>query len=90
MAVAESNGKLRGKDAILRVMAERPGEWEQQAIIRAIMDRGWINPEAKTPKEAIRVAIKRLVDVGEVERLRPGVLRLVERSVQEEEEVPAV
>lgn len=91
--VAAINGKPpRGRDAILRVMRERPGEWNQMDIVRAIMDKGWIDPNAKTPKEAIRVAIKRLVDGGELERLRPGVLRFPAHgsNLLNEEEVPAV
>lgn len=62
----------RGREAVRRVMREEPGTaWQQAAIVQTVMLRGWIDPNAKQPEAAIRVAVRRLAEDGELEKV-PG------------------
>jgi hypothetical protein len=78
----------RGREAIRRVMRENPKPWKQRDLIAAIRDRGWIDPNAKQPDAAIRIAVRRLAEAGEIEKVpgMAGVYRLKDSSVTTLEE----
>jgi hypothetical protein len=88
-AVAPPNGKVespRGRDAVRRVMQERPHDvWRLTSLVGEITRRGWIDPEARDPASAIRVAARRLADTGEIEKVGTGRYRLVSGRSDAEE-----
>src|SRR5436189_98067 len=62
----------RGQEAVRRLMRESVREWRPADLIAEIQRRGWIDPAAKTPGAAVRVALRRLVDAGEVVKVEQG------------------
>ena len=60
----------RGRAAVRRIVAERPGPWKVIEIKRQIQMRGW--PYSASGVEA---ACRRLVADGEAERITKGVYR---------------
>jgi hypothetical protein len=69
----------RGRDAVLRVMAENPGRtWKVIDLKREILGRGW----APSPK-AVEANLKRMRKTGEVICPRYGFYKLAEPSAPE-------
>ena len=60
----------RGRAAVRQIVSERPGTWRVGEIKRQIQLRGW--PSSTT---GVEVAIKRMVEAGEAQRVRKGVYR---------------
>jgi hypothetical protein len=65
----------RGREAVRRVLSEDTRDWRMTDLVAEIVRRGWIDPGARQPAAAIRVAAKRLADDGEAVKVRPGVYR---------------
>lgn len=65
----------RGREAVRRVLQETGTPWKLQALIAEIQRRGWIDPAAKQPAAAIRTAVGRLAEAGEVERVGAATYR---------------
>ncbi|MDP9308358.1 MAG: hypothetical protein M3P15_08620 [Actinomycetota bacterium] len=62
----------RGREALLRVMADQPGRiWKVVELKREILARGW----APSPK-AVEANLKRMRELGDVECPRYGYYRL--------------
>jgi hypothetical protein len=61
----------RGREAILAVLADRgPGDWSSiQDITDELTRRGW-HPDSDNPADAVRAAVKRATDAGELQRIR--------------------
>lgn len=76
----------RGREAVRRVMQGSGRDWKPAQVITEVKGRGWIDPDAKTPDAAIRVALRRLVDGGEVERLANGLYRYRDSDATASEE----
>jgi hypothetical protein len=54
----------RGAEAVLRVIAEKPGSWYTvTAVVRMLHERGWM-PESANPGNAVRSALERLVETN--------------------------
>lgn len=72
-ATRTTSEKLRGKEAVLRVL-EESGEWMTVAeIVEELQLRGWMDPGAKAPHEAVRVSLRRMEgDSAPIERNRMG------------------
>jgi hypothetical protein len=70
-AVDRGGDYPRGKDAILAVLADRgPGDWSSiQDITDELIERGW-HPKSENPEDAVRAAVKRATDAGDVQRIR--------------------
>lgn len=66
---------IRGREAVRRVLREHGRPMRQRDLVKEVVGRGWIDPEARDPAAAIRVAARRLVDDGEVEKIADGVYR---------------
>jgi hypothetical protein len=84
----EQAGELiapRGQEAIRRVMKGSGRDWKPAQVIAEVRDRGWIDPDAKTPEAAIRVALRRAVDAGEVEKTVSGLYRYRDSGESPEE-----
>jgi seryl-tRNA synthetase len=80
----------RGQEALRRVMRDSGRDWKPAQLIAEVKDRGWIDPNAKTPEAAVRVALRRLVDAGEVEKNNmTGLYRYQDSGKAPEEAVPA-
>jgi hypothetical protein len=60
----------RGRDAVRRIVAERPGVWKVRDIKRISASRGW-----PSPPSALETAVQRLERDGEATRLGKGVYR---------------
>ena len=58
----------RGREAVRRIVAQRPGVWRVRDIKREVKLRGW--PSSPT---AIETAVKRLQEGGEAEWISKGV-----------------
>lgn len=71
----------RGRDAVRQVMKGSGREWRPAQVVAAVMERGWVDADAKAPEASIRVALRRLVDDGEVERLENGLYRYKDSGV---------
>jgi hypothetical protein len=86
---AEDGDAPRGQEAVRRLMRESGRAWRPAELIAEIQRRHWIEPTAKTPGAAVRVALKRLVDAGEVVKVEQGVYRYQDSGVTTlEEAVP--
>jgi hypothetical protein len=73
-----------GQEAVRKVMLTNPErDWPQAVITREILNRGWINPEAKVPQAAVRAATQRLAAAGLAEKVAPGRYRLTESGREE-------
>jgi hypothetical protein len=62
-------------------MRESGRAWRPAELIAEIQLRHWIEPTAKTPGAAVRVALKRLVDAGEVVKVEQGLYRYQDSGV---------
>lgn len=63
----------RGRKAVLQVMQEGGDRlWRPAEIVQAVITKGWVDPEAKNPEASIRVATRRLMRDGEVEKVGSG------------------
>ena len=71
----------RGQEAVRRLMRESQRNWRPAELIAEIQRRGWIDPAAKTPGAAVRVALRRLVDAGDVEKVEQGLYRYQDSGV---------
>jgi hypothetical protein len=64
------------KDALRAIMEARPGQWTIEELDAQIVERGssdlW-GPFGR--RQAIELAVARLLAAGEAERVRPGVVR---------------
>jgi hypothetical protein len=65
----------RGRDAVRQVMKGSERDWKPAQVVAAVMDNGWVEADAKAPEASIRVALRRLVDDGEVQKLDTGLYR---------------
>jgi hypothetical protein len=72
--------RIRGRNAVRRVMRERGRPMKPREIIEAVIDKGWVERDALDPAASIRQATRRLLDDLEVERLADGRYRLIEDS----------
>jgi hypothetical protein len=80
----------RGQEALRQVMRGSGQSWRPAQLISEIKSRGWIDPDAKTPDAAIRVALRRLVDGREVEKSEQGLYSYIESdATASEPTVPA-
>jgi hypothetical protein len=61
--VAATDGP-RGREAVRLVLEEAGRPMRPKEIVTAVMRRGWIEPEAKSPDSAIRLATRRLAKDG--------------------------
>lgn len=77
-----SNGRPTYKEAVLRVMAERPNKsWRLTDIRDEALKRGWVAPSNANPLETLRVAANELVKKGNRLRKRgPGLYLYVDES----------
>jgi hypothetical protein len=66
-----SSSYPRGREAVLAVLADQgPGDWSSiQDITDELIRRNW-RPDSDNPSDAVRAAVKRAVDVGEIQRIR--------------------
>jgi len=71
----------RGREAVRLVMRGSGRDWRPAQVISEVRDRGWIEPDAKAPNAAIRIALRRLVEDQEVERLENGLYRYRDSGV---------
>jgi hypothetical protein len=78
---AEDDDRPRGQEAVRRLMRESDRAWRPAELIAEIQRKGWIDPAAKTPGAAVRVALRRLVDVGEVVKVEQGLYRYQDSGV---------
>lgn len=63
-------------EAVLAVLKERPGQWRVDEIEAYLLDRGWTARDRPFGRrQGIEFAVSRLLGVGELERVRPGVVR---------------
>ncbi len=62
----------RGKEAVRRVLMETTRPVKANIVVKRVIERGWIDPEAKNPQAAIRVALRRLAETDEVEKVSTG------------------
>jgi len=76
----------RGQEAVRRLMRESRREWRPNELIGEIRRLGWIDPSAKTPGAAVRVALRRLVDAGEVAKVEQGLYRYQDSGATTPEE----
>jgi hypothetical protein len=83
---AEDDDRPRGQEAVRRLMRESDRAWRPAELIAEIQRKGWIDPAAKTPGAAVRVALRRLVDVGEVVKVEQGLYRYQDSGVTTPEE----
>jgi hypothetical protein len=58
----------KGREAVRRIVAERPGIWTLAQIVRELDRRGWL-----VSRKAAEVAVHRLADKGEAKRVGNGV-----------------
>jgi hypothetical protein len=65
----------RGATALRELLPEMPQEVTWPMIFAELRNRGWMNLEARQPEAATRAAMDRLIDFGEVQRVRKGVFR---------------
>lgn len=72
---SEHRKKIRGREAVRRVLREHGRPMRQRDIVSEVVARGWVDPEAKQPAESIRIAVRRLADDDEVEKVSDGVYR---------------
>jgi hypothetical protein len=88
---ATTNGDApRGQEAVRRLMRQSERSWKPVELIAEIQRRGWIDPGAKTPDAAVRVALRRLVDAGEVVKIDQGLYRYQDSgAMSPENAVPA-
>jgi hypothetical protein len=62
-----------GEAAVLRVMSEHAEQvWTPREVHRVLEARGWLNPEAVTPRAGTEAAINRLVKKQKLARLGRG------------------
>src|SRR6266508_5109485 len=66
-----SSSYPRGREAVLAVLADQgPGDWASiQDITDELTRRGW-HPDSDNPADAVRAAVKRAADAGELQRIR--------------------
>ena len=69
-------------------MREAGRPMKPREIVKAVADHGWIDPEAKTPEQAIRLTTRRLRDDGELELLPGGFYRFAPSSGVPDEHEP--
>jgi hypothetical protein len=70
----------RGIAAVRRVMLEEPEKiWRARDVHTQLEQRGWLSAKARHPLRGTEAAISRLMQRGELERLRPGRYRVTEQ-----------
>lgn len=57
----------RGREAVRRAVAERPGIWTLSEVVESLRVRGWL-----TNRKATEVAVHRMVNTGEARRIGHG------------------
>lgn len=62
----------RGKEAVRIIMSESPRVWKASDLVAEVVRRKWIDPNAKHPDAAVRVATARLLRDQVIERVGPG------------------
>jgi hypothetical protein len=68
-------GFLRGREAILAVLARTGMEMEQRQIFREMERSSWVEPGLKDPFNSVRVTLRRMAKKGEIKKVRDGVYR---------------
>jgi hypothetical protein len=72
----ERPGRMRGKEAVLAVMRDKPESvWTLDALAEAMIARGWMD-RTEDDRHALQVACSRMYRRKELRRMRPGVYRL--------------
>jgi hypothetical protein len=66
---------IRGRNAVRRILRENGRAMKPRELVKAVIERGWIDADARDPAAAVRQAARRLIDDGEVERLPDGTYR---------------
>jgi hypothetical protein len=75
VAAVTDEDRPRGQEAVRRIMQESPRAWRQIEIIQEVQRRGWIDVSARQPAAAVRVATRRLMEAGVIEKIGPGLFR---------------
>jgi hypothetical protein len=75
----------RGKEAVRLILSEVKRDWRASDLVDEVIRRGWIDPDAKQPDAAVRVAIRRLVDDGLAMRVAQGIYRAKDPGATPEE-----
>jgi hypothetical protein len=73
--------QMTARDATLRIYREKPGAYRARHIADEIRRRGW-TIDSSHPEQAIRTALLRLVDAGELTRVAHGLYDLAESGDQ--------
>jgi hypothetical protein len=71
-AYGHEGDEPRGKEAVRIIMSEAPRTWKASELVAEVLRRKWIDPEAKNPDAAVRVATARLHRDGLIERVGVG------------------
>jgi hypothetical protein len=66
----------RGEEAVRQVLSEEDRPRSPKEITEAIVARGWIRPDAKSPEDAVRAALGRMRQSGKVMRVGTGLYAL--------------
>jgi hypothetical protein len=71
----------RGQEAVRQVMLTDPdAEWPLARITYEVLRRGWIDPNAKVPRAAIRAATQRLAAANLADKTGTGRYRLTDEG----------
>lgn len=64
------------REAVLALVSGRVGQWRLDEIEEHLLRSGWLPRDHLFPqREGINLAVSRLLGSGELERVRPGVVR---------------
>jgi hypothetical protein len=71
-----SDSELPTREAVLALMSDRIGQWRLDEIEERLLRSGWsAHHHLFGLREGIELAVSRLLGSGELERVRPGVVR---------------
>lgn len=79
MAPVDPDVHMTARDATLRIYRERPGAYRAGHIAEEIRRRGWVI-DSTNPEQAVRTALLRLVEAGELQRIAHGLYDVAEQS----------
>ncbi len=71
----------RGREAVRRVIEDRPGVWTLVELVEALRGRGWLKN-----RKATEVAVHRLLAAGEARRVGHGVYEFPAPTASQEDE----
>lgn len=86
----EKVSRPRGREAVRRVVSDRPGLWSLHELREAMKEHGWF-----TSAKAVEVAVTRLCESGDAARIAKGVYKFPadyreEVTIESEASVAAV